>query len=156
MNVAWMRNIGSFIRVVAGLANFSVTAGGTNDNTALTGITVDRNDLVPNVLSGVFAVIFNPTLAASNTVAVSCVFEDSADGSSWATYDAGPGSNTATEVIDTGGAQTLQFKAQLGGARRYIRAKPKFDMSATGTDTTAVLGGVWIVGGADELPIADA
>jgi hypothetical protein len=152
MNVAFQRNIGSFVKAIAGLANFSVTAAGSNDNTALTGITLDRQTIDQTVLSGLFVVQYNATLGDMQSVDVSCAFEDSADGSSWDPYDGGPGSDDL-ETIQLAGERAKGFKCQLGGARRYVRAKPKFNCSAGGTDTVAVRGGIWIVGGADELPI---
>ncbi len=154
MNVAFQRNIGSFIHAMPGLAAFSVTAGATNDATALTGLTIDRNQIDQKVLSGLFVVDFNPTLGDMKNVAVTCVFEDSADGSGWAAYDGGPpDASTFVETITLNGERCVGFKCQFGGARRYIRAKPKFDCSAANTDTVAVRGGIWIVGGADELPM---
>ena len=152
MNVAFQRNIGSFIRAAAGLGASSITAGGAGDNTAITGLTLDRHQFDQLLLSAAFVVQINPTFGVGESAAASCVFEDSADGSSWETYDAGPPS-AAVQTLSTDGAQAVVFKCQLGGARRYIRAKPLFNMSASGTDTLAVLGGVWVVGGSDELPI---
>jgi hypothetical protein len=153
MNVAFQRNIGSFILALPGLANFSVTAGAGNDDTALTGLTIDRNQIDQTVLSGLFVVEFNATLGDMKSVAVSCSFEDSADGSSWAAYDGSP-PDLAVETIQLAGERTVGFKCQLGGARRYVRAKPKFNCSAANTDTVAVRAGIWIVAGADELPMA--
>lgn len=152
MNVAFQRNIGSFIAAAAGLAAGSVTAGGTGDDTAMTGLTLDRAAFEPLCLSGALVVQFNPTLATDESVAASCTFEDSADGTNWDDYDGGPGADAVkTSTVD--GPQAVVFKCQLGGARRYVRGNPKFNMSASGTDATVVNGGVWIIGGADELPI---
>jgi hypothetical protein len=157
MNVAFQRNIGSFIHALPGLANFSVTAGGTNDDTALTGLTIDRNQIDQIVLSGLFAVEFNATLGDMKSCAVSCTFEDSADGSSWDAYDGGPPAVAdQTETIQLSGERVVGFKCQFGGARRYIRAKPKFNCSAADTDTVAVRAGVWVIGGADALPMSVA
>jgi hypothetical protein len=156
MNVAFQRNIGSFIRAANGLAAGSVTAGGAGDNSAFTGLTVDRNQFEQLLLSGALVVPITAALGMGETAAASCEFEDSADGTNWDPYlDAGPPDNVV-ETLGSDGAQCVVFKCQLGGARRYIRAKPKFDMSASGTDTITIAGGVWIFGGADELPITSA
>lgn len=156
MNVAFQRNIGSFIRAAAGLGASSITAGGAGDNTAITGLTLDRNQFNELLLSGVLIVQITPTLADGESVAASCVFEDSADGTTWAVYEGGPPDDVDAQTISESGAQCVQFKCQLGGARRYVRGNPTFNMSATGTDTTAVVGGIWVVGGSDELPITNA
>lgn len=155
MNVAFQRNIGSYILAMAGIENVSVVAGGGADNVAQSGITIDRNDIDQMVLSGLFVLLFNSTLGNDVTAIVSCTFEDSADGSNWDAYDEGPGeSSSVTVVLD--GARTAQFKCQLGGARRYVRAKPKVNISTGSVDAVAIRGGVWIFGGADALPMAEA
>lgn len=158
MNVAFMRNIGSFVKAMAGLANFTVTAGAGNDDVALTGLTLDRNGIDQLCLSALFVVNFNPTLGDMKSVAVSCAFEDSADGSSWDAYLPGPpdfATGNPVHTVQIAGERAIGFKCQLGGARQYVRAKPKFNMSAANTDTVAVRGGVWIIGGADELPMSE-
>jgi len=152
--VAAQRNIGSYLLAMAGIENVSVVAGGGNDNAGQNGLTIDRNKIDPVVLSGLFVLLFNATLGNDVTAVISCTFEDSADGSNWDAYDEGPGeSSSVTITLD--GARTAQFKCQLGGARRYIRAVPKVNISSGSVDTVAIRGGVWIFAGADTYPITE-
>jgi hypothetical protein len=155
-NVAFQRNIGSFLAGgAAGLTGVTATAGGANDNVALVGLTVDRNNIGAGrlCLSGALCLPMTTTLAAGQTVTVTCTFEDSANGTVWAAYDGGP--LNRSQVFGGTGANTrfVIINCQLGGARRYIRANPKFDLSAGGTDTAVIGAGMWIFGGIDELPL---
>lgn len=154
MNVAFQRNIGSFLRALPGLAAVTITAGGGSDAVAQDGITLDRNKFEPLCLSGLF--VINAVAALNDgvdTAEISCAFQDSADGVNWDAYDAGPPTPVAT-TLDADGTYAVAFKAQFGGARRYVRARPTASLSRANTDTVAMTG-IWIVGGADELPIAD-
>lgn len=154
MNVAFQRNIGSFLRAAPALASVTVTAGDGSDGVPQDGITLDRNAFVPLCLS---AMLVLTAVAALNdgvdTAEISVTFQDSADGVSWDTYNAGPPSPVATTISEDG-TSCIAVKAQLGGARRYVRAQVTASLSRANTDTVT-LTGVWIVGGADELPIAD-
>lgn len=154
MNVAFQRNIGSFLRALPGLAAVTITAGSGNDAVAQDGITLDRNAFEPLCLSGFLAV---NAVAALNegvdTAEISVSFQDSANGTDWAPYDAGPATNVS-KTLDADGTYAIGFKAQFGGARRYVRARVTASLSRADTDTVD-LSAMWIVGGADELPIED-
>jgi hypothetical protein len=67
-------------------AHTSATAGGSGNNVAVTGLTIDRQAYgMP--LNGVFDIIWETVLGATNTLTLKGFkVEDSADGSSWATY----------------------------------------------------------------------
>jgi hypothetical protein len=118
-------------------AHTSATAGGTGDNTAVTGLTIDRT-AYGLAASAVFNIVWEAALAQTQTLTLKTLkVEDSADGSTWATY------LTITDpgVVATGptGGGTLRgvtrVNAYLGSARRYIRFDWTPDLSASGTDT---------------------
>lgn len=155
MNVAFMRNVGSFLHVLPALAAQTITAGGAADGVAQNGLTIDRNSVVPLCLSALAAVHVEAALGATDTAEVSITVEDSADGVSWDAYDAGPPDDYAAGAIPANGDGHYVFtrKVQLGGARRYVRIKATVTLSAAATDTAKV-DGVLIMAGADELPIA--
>ena len=157
MNVAFQRNVGSFIHAVAGLAAQTITAGGAADAVAQNGITFDRNSLGDTVLSALFVLHAELALGASDTATALITFEDSADGSTWAAYDGGPPDDYAAEVTaaNADGHHIFTRKCQLGGARRYVRAVITITLSAGATDTAKV-DGVFVVGGSYELPISEA
>lgn len=155
MNVAFQRNIGSFLRAALGFAAQTITAGQAEDGAAQDGVTLDRNAFEPLCLSAMFVLT---AVAALNdgvdTAELSVAFQDSADGVNWDAYDAGPPEAPAAVTIAEDGTTVHTFKAQLGGARRYVRARPTVSLSRANTDTVAI-SGVWIIGGADTLPIED-
>lgn len=153
MNVAFQRNVGSFLKTVPALAAQTITAGGAADGVAQNGITFDRESLIPVCLSALAVIHAEVDVAAAETVQCSIAVQDSANGSDWATYDPGPPDDYAAEVADADGHVTFTRKIQLGGARRYVRIVPTFTLSAANTDTVKV-DGVLVVAGADELPIA--
>jgi hypothetical protein len=157
MNVAFQRNVGSFIKPVAGLAAQTVTAGGGADGVAQNGITFNRATLGDTVLSALFSLHAELALGASDTATVLITFQDSADGSTWATYDAGPPDDYAAEVtaVNADGHHIFTRKCQLGGAKQYVRAVVTVTLSAAATDT-AKIDGQFIVGGSYELPISEA
>lgn len=157
MNVAWMRNIGSFLRALPALSPVTVTAGGGADGVAQNGLTIDRNDIVPVALSALAVVIGHAALGAAETAQVAISVQDSADGVDWDDYDAGPPDDYAavTTAENADGTHVFTRKIQLGGARRYVRIQVTATMSAADTDTLA-LSAALVVGGFDELPAADA
>lgn len=157
MNVAFQRNVGSFIHAVAGLAAQTVTAGGAADGVAQNGVTFDRASLGDHVLSALFVLHTELALGASDTATVLIEFEDSADGSTWADYDPGPPDDYAavTTEANADGHAIFTRKIQLGNARQYVRAVATVTLSAGATDT-AKIDGVFIVGGSYELPISEA
>jgi len=151
MNVAFQRNIGAWLTAVPALAATTITAGSGQDGAPVDGLTFDRFALEPLCLSAFAVVQVNATLAADQSVEVNIGVQDSADGVTWADYDPGPSDNYEPAVLNLSGQAVATRKLQLGGARRYVRIRPTFTLSASGSDTAAV-SGVLVVGGADELP----
>lgn len=150
MSTPEIENIGSKIAVVRGAANTAVTAGAGGDNTAVTGVIIDRAALGwPK--SGVVAIPFTATLAASQTLSVAITVQD---GDAANLSDAGTFATRANAVVATGVGTvtgTIELDVNFTGAKRYVRANFTPDLSATGTDTAA-LSEVIVFGGAIRLP----
>ena len=154
------KNIVAEIGAGYALASTSVTAGGSGDATLITGTTINTASaltapaIYPKDFNSVaFIIGGTATLAATKSITVTALIEDSADGSTWATLVA---SATVISVTSTGGG-TVTFTGKIGAdltaARQYVRVKATPDLSATGTDT-AVVFGVAVFGGAVEKPVA--
>lgn len=147
-----IRAIGDFISVVRAAANTAVTAGGAGDNTAVTGVIIDRAALGwPS--SGVLAIPFTTTLAATQSLSIGYTIQsgEAANLSDAATLLTATSAVVASSV--GGGTVTGTFEVNFSmlGAGRYIRANWTPDLSASGTDTAA-LAAVIVTGGADRLP----
>jgi hypothetical protein len=153
MSTVEINNIGSKIAVVRAAANTAATAGGSGDNTAVTGVIIDRAALNWPA-SAVFAVPFTTTLAATQTLSVAMTVQD---GDNDALSDAGTFATRANAVVATGPSGggtvtgTVELDVNLTGAKRYVRLNFTPDLSASGTDTAA-LSGVVAFGGQRRLP----
>lgn len=154
MNRVIQTDINSVISPALASAVTSVTAGGTGDNTAITGVTIDRQAYGAVPLSASLALLSEAVLAATNTISWKSVkIQDSADGSTWADYL----TYTDPGVVATGptGGGTVRtatkLAANLSSARRYIRAVATPDMSAANTDTAKVAA-MFIFGGFEAIP----
>ncbi|MEB3421735.1 hypothetical protein ACFSDD_17785 [Salipiger marinus] len=147
-----MKDIGALILPLRAAANAAATAGGTGDNTAVTGAIIDRA-AVGMPQSGVLAIPFTATLAAGATLSVTYTVQEGE------TDDL---SDAATLITDTvvaatgptgGGTVTgclaLDVKLRAGG--RYVRCNYTPNLSAANTDTAA-LSALLICGGMDRLP----
>jgi hypothetical protein len=124
------------------------TAGGAGDNTAVVGLTIDRNSYgVP--LSGVFAIAYEAALGQGNTLTIkNAKIEHSQDGATWADYHA----FTDPGVVDTGGAGgttqrgVLRLGCDLKSAYRYVRFDWTPDLSAANTDTVSAIASATLAG----------
>jgi hypothetical protein len=139
-------NIGAYIKALAcGLA--SVTAGGSGDNTAVTGATHDRlgYDSVQ------VAVTAKTTLDTTETLSVALALQESDDGQNWDTAEV----IYATTVLKTGGSANDKIakcsNINLAGRKRYIRFNFTPDLSRANTDT-AVVAAVATFGGGQAIP----
>jgi hypothetical protein len=153
MNGVEINNIGSLIEVARAAANTAVTAGGSGDATAVTGVIIDRAALNwPQ--SAVFAVPFTTTLAAAATLSLVMTVQS---GENSGLSDAATLATRANAVIATGpgggGTVTgcINLDVNLAGAGRYVRVNFTPDLSAANTDTAA-LSAVAVFGGARRLP----
>jgi hypothetical protein len=147
-------DIGSLISVVRAAANTAVTAGGGGDNTAVTGVIIDRAALGwPN--SAVLAIPYTTTLAASATLSLAFTAQE---GQAANLSDAATLQTATLAVVATGPAGggtvtgTFEVSLNLRGAGRYVRANFTPDLSAANTDTAA-LSAVLVFGGASRVPV---
>jgi hypothetical protein len=115
------------------------TAGATS---AVTGVTINRVGGFGGTLprSAEIAYLFDTTLAHNDTLTITPVVQDSADGATWATYYA-PGILPVATGNAGGTAQQGQvaFGVDLGAAREYIRVNYTLTFSASSVDTTTGL-----------------
>jgi hypothetical protein len=148
MNFSDMKNIGDLIKhVYVGIG--SATAGGTGDATAVEGATINRD----GYLSGVLAIPFTATLAATKTLKFTVEVQESADGTTWDTEvklkDA-----VVVATGKTGGSTetgVLEVNENLSGRKLYVRYNVTADLSATGTDTCS-FAATFALGGARKIP----
>ena len=132
------------------VSNGSLTAGGTGDDTRVTGEAHDRIDFgsVALVIAG------EATPAEDATLSIDVEYQESADGTNW------DDAETLTEaaVVATGGDSgttenfVLKINQNLQPLSRYVRYNVNPDLSATGTDT-ADWACVAVLGGAFEVPV---
>jgi len=149
-----IRNIGALISVARAAANTAVTAGGSGDNTAVTGVIIDRAEhIFPQ--SAVLAIPYTATLAAGATLSIAVTVQE---GNAANLSDAETLFTAASAVVATGPSGggtvtgTLEVDLSIAGAGRYVRANFTPDLSASGTDTAA-LSAVLVFGGAERLPV---
>ena len=145
------RDLKAHTAAVFASTSTAVTAAGSGDATEITGASIDRL-LYEKAESVVFCVPVRAVLAAAKAITINGLIEDSADGSSWATFLA---TALLLTLTDSGSGSTLTGVARVGSqintARRYIRLKCTPDMTATATDTAVVGAGVAIFGGLNQL-----
>lgn len=153
MSIAGKRSVGDEITVRRAAANTAVTAGGAGDNSAVTGVIIDRAAIgYPE--SCVVAIPFTATLAATATLQVATTVQhgEASNLSDAATLTSVSATTYATGA--TGGSTetgTIEINVSLRGARRYVRVNFTPDLSAANTDTAA-LSAVIVFGGAERLP----
>ena len=146
-----IRSIGDFIAVRRAAANTAATAGGSGDNTAVTGAIIDRAE-IGSPQSAVLAVPYTTTLAAGETLSIGYSVQE---GNAANLSDAAVLAAADPAVVATGPgtfAGTFEVNVPLAGAGRYVRANFTPDLSASGTDTAA-LSAVLVFGGSDRLPV---
>lgn len=132
----------------------SWTAAGTGDNTAVTGLAIDR--LGYNSAKAVIG--YTTTLTEAKTL--SFAVEITSCATSGGTYDTATALQAATVAAtgDTGGSTetgTLEFDIDLSGYKRYIKINFTPDLSHTGTDTARAMA-IAILGGKDTNPATGA
>lgn len=153
MTFAMAHNIDAFIGAAPASDNATLTAGGTGDNTLVTGLAIDRVAL-GSPLSASFAVRYKAVLAAAATLSLAYLVEtdDNSGFSSPTVLQSG-----TSAVVDTGagGGSTqrgvYRIPVDFAGAEQYVRIKFTPDLSAANTDT-AEISVVAILGGQDNLP----
>jgi hypothetical protein len=149
-----IRSIGDLIKVDRAAANTAVTAGGSGDDTEVTGVTLDRLSM-NSPQSAVLAIPFTATLAEGETLSLAYEVEE---GQASNLSDAATLQSAATAVVATGPSGggtvtgTFEVNVPLMGAGQYVRAKFTPNLSAANTDTAA-LSAVLVFGGAERLPV---
>ena len=129
----------------------SITAGGAGDNTEVDGDFHDRQGF----LSCLLIIAFEAVLGAAETLSIAANLQDANDDQGAGVADFGDA--LASAVVATGGAGgttergVATLKADLSAARQFVRAQFTPDLSAGAADTAIVVG-VLVFGGADEIP----
>jgi len=150
MSLMGSRDIHSEITVRRAAANTAVTAGGAGDNTAVTGVIIDRA-AIGWAESVVIAILFTTTLASAQTLSVNWTLQHGEDSG---LSDAATLATSGATVVATGAgtvAGQVEAGVSLRGARRYVRLNFTPDLSAGSTDTAA-LSAALVFGGANRLP----
>ncbi|MCA2012403.1 hypothetical protein LCM17_12970 [Cereibacter sphaeroides] len=149
-----IRSIGALISLLNAAGPAALTAAGTGDNSAVTGIIIDRAAQAWP-MSAAIALPFIATLAATETLSITATLQhgDEADLSDAETFAAIASGVQATG--DTGGSMEqgqVELDVSLAAAKRYIRLNFTPDLSASGTDTARVAA-VVALGGSNRLPV---
>ena len=145
-----LRSIGDEITVRRATANVAAAAGGAGDNTAVTGVIIDRF-AIGNPESVVAAIPWTATLGAAATLQIAYTLQS---GENSGLSDATTLASAALATVATGAGTfsgTFEANISLRGAGRYVRLNFTPDLSAANTDTAA-LSGVLVFGGANRLP----
>lgn len=122
----------------------TLTAGGTGDDTAITGASV----LAQNYNSGKLVVIYTATLAEGKKLDIDVAFLHSDDNSTWTTVTV-----ETAKVISTGGTGgstntgVYEYDFNREKIGRYIKCTVTPNLDATGTDTAKVAT-LFVLGGA--------
>ena len=155
MSFATQHNIGSQIVVLRGSANASLTAGGSGDNSQVTGHILDRS-LYNYPLSMVLALMATATLAANKKLTFKTVTIQTSDDSGMANPVSLATPADVDVLVDSGSGSTIygqqNYDVDLGGAKRYIQILFTPDLNATSVDTAACSSAV-VFGGGDTVPV---
>lgn len=138
MNIASVKNIGSFIDNKLASDPSAATAGGTGDATTVTGIAIDREAFGTGAIprSMLASVLYEATLGSGKTLSMGYAVQDSADNSTWADFQTAAGVVIATGPSGGGAAKgTFNVPVDLSNAREWVRFNYFPDLSATATDT---------------------
>ncbi len=153
MSMVETHNIGALGKMKYLSAATSLTAGGTGDATAVTGVSIDRFGFDGGGIAGslVAGILYDATLTSGATLTMDWEVQHSADASTWETLDSGSETvATGTDSV-TAFADLLEIDVDLTPANRYVRLVFTPDLSASGTDTaTAQAAGFFA--GFDRLP----
>lgn len=153
-------DIGHLITGVRAAAVTSATAGGSGDNTLVTGTVIDllSTTLFPQGRPKSCKVLlpYTTTLASAETLTLgSVLLEHSSDNSTFATLG-----TVASGTVSTGGSGGTTntgiyqgLSVNLEGANRYVRIKFTPNLSASGTDT-AQIAAVAVFGGFPRPPVS--
>jgi hypothetical protein len=149
-DIVLQRNIGAYGDLVRLTDQAAATAGGSGDNTTVTGQTIDRFGFAGNgspPMSAEVAVLYAATLASGKTLSITFDVQDSADNSTFADYATSAALVAATGPSGGGTVKgQIEFQCNLTSARRYVRLTFLPKHSATGTDTSVSIGAGFFAG----------
>lgn len=144
MSLSRQHNIGAYFKAIAAFAYLQFVAGSGNDNVAQDGITIDRQDFTPLLLSGKFVLSGKTTSLGPATATVTVKLFDAADpNAGWTVVE-----TKDAVMYDSDGNQVLEADFDIGGCRRYIRFQVTCDLSAGSVDTLDAMG-VFVAGGSE-------
>lgn len=152
------------------IASTDVIAEDTGDGVQVTGATINLGSdftypaIAPKDFSSMaFGILGTATLTDTKSITITALVEDSANGSTWATYVT---SATVVDITSAGGG-TVTFAAKIGVdlslCRQYVRLKMTPSLSGPAADPigppivvadTATVFGVAVFGGSTNLPVA--
>lgn len=127
----------------------TLTAGGTGDDTAITGASV----LAQAYNTGKLVVTYTATLAEGKTLDLDVLLLHSDDNSTWTTVTV-----ETAKVVSTGGTGgstntgVYEYDFNREKIGRYIKSTVTPNLNATGTDTARVAT-LFVLGGAYENPV---
>lgn len=152
--MSMFKNLRRFFTTVFALTSTNATAGGSGDNTLITGATINLASQTRRVASVDFEIPCRAVLAATATLTVIGQIETSPDGTTWTalatnvtllTLTGGAGGSTETGVARIG-CDVLQNNYA------YVRVKVTPDLSAANTDTAVIGAGVAVLASSDQQP----
>ena len=135
------------IKTAYALANTALTAGGSGDNTKVTGASID----VTGFDSAKLSVGYSATLSASQTLSLAIEMQESADGSNW---DTAVVLQTLAVVATATGTGTATINVPISTAKKYVRVNVTPDLSNANTDTATINGQLVLANYSGTLPIA--
>lgn len=148
------KSIASMLQAVFALASTAVTAGGSGDNTEITGQTINIGTLSRRPSSVDFQIPVVSTLGATQTCIVIGRVQTSIDGTTWVNVAA-----NATLLTLTGGSggTTERGVARVGcdlirKDANFVRVMVTPDLNRANTDVATVGAGVAVFGGLDQEP----
>jgi len=149
MSFAKRKNSGAWFNSDVLDVRDTITAAAGTDNSLTTSAAVDRLGYG----SGEFAIVYNHTLADTETLTVSMTIMDCATpNGTYAAYATVFADEVVATGLSTADVGVNSLNVDLSGAERYIKVQTCTDLSASGTDT-ATWTAHWVKGGADVNPV---
>lgn len=156
-------NIGFWLRCRQAVTPAVITAAAGNDNVAVNGLIIDRQEVgLRTPMSAKVSIGYVTSVAVSETLSGAAKVQHGslANGSDMADYVDEYGHGAIASAVIQSGALTaqpgiLEINLSCDGMKRYMRVVTTFDLSRGATDTVAVSGQV-IFGGIEAIPTTDA
>lgn len=140
-----IRNEAENLKPVPAVPFTQVTAGGSGDDTKITGLEIDRTGFDSALLN----IVANLNVADTETLSVEVEIQDKVEGGSWLTAEVIQ-ADAVVFTSDGGDTDTLiTIPVPIGLAKynQYVRVNATPNLSASGTDTADIMG---------ELVLADS